>query len=351
MDFKSILSYEILSNTVQDFIYAIILFLCIALTIYITKSLLKRHFRGLFSKKRKTIKNFWIKSAIDNLIPLLYLGAFYLSLGQLGIKLGFDTVLGRIFLFFIIFYSCIFLSSLTSHAIENYFSQFQVEGHTAKFNKIIKNIIRAIIWFIGLMVFLDHAGIRLAGLLTGLGVGGIALAFLAQSLLKDALSYLSIHVDKPFEVGDLVTIDEFTGIIEAIGIKTTKIRSVSGELVVFSNVDITGSRVRNFQKMDERRALLTTSVIYKTSAKTLASIPKILSSIVAENERTRLVRCNLKELGKFSIDFETVFYVNSRDLIIYMEVLEKINLRIKEVFDKKGIVFAYSTFYTKTTFR
>jgi small-conductance mechanosensitive channel len=156
------------------------------------------------------------------------------------------------------------------------------------------------------------------------------------------LSYFSIHADKPFEIGDLVNIGEFTGNIESTGIKSTKIRSITGELLIFSNVDITNSRVRNFKRMEERRALVITCVTYKTSAKTLANISVILSSIVNENLRARLVRCNLKELGKFSIDFETVFYVLSNDYNIYMDVLEEINLKIKEIFDKKGIVFAYS---------
>jgi small-conductance mechanosensitive channel len=342
MDVNSFLNYRIFSNTVQDFIYAVLLFSCIALTIYIVRFLLKRYFHGIPSKDEKPIRNFWIKSAINDFIPLLYFVAFYFSVDQLQFNLKVETIMGKIFLFFVIFYICSFLSSLTSFTIDHYFSKYEDDWHHIKFIKLVKNIIRILVWFIGLMLFLDNANIKFTGFITGLGIGGIALAFLAQSLLKDALSYFSIHADKPFEIGDLVTIDEFTGNIEATGIKTTKIRSLTGELLIFSNVDITNARVRNFKRMEERRALITTSVTYKTSSKTLASIPTILSSIVTQNKRARLVRCHLKELGKFSINFETVFYVNSNDYNIYMDVLQEINLKIKEIFDKKGIVFAYS---------
>ena len=342
MDVNSFLNYKIFSNTVQDFIYAGILFFCIAFTVFIIRFLLKRYFHVLLTKNENPKRNFWIKSIINYLIPLLYIGAFYLSVDQLQLNLQFETVMGKIFLLIVVVCICSFLSSITAFTIENYLPEFKAEGHPAKFVKLIKNIIRALIWFVGLMIFLDHANIKFTGFLTGIGIGGIALAFLAQALLKDALSFFSIHMDKPFEVGDLITIDEFTGTVEATGIRTTKIRSISGELLIFPNTDVTSSRVKNFKRMEERRAILVISVTYKTTSKTLANIPAILSSIITQNKRTRLVRCHLKELGKFSIDFEIVFYVNSNDYTIYMDVLQEVNLKIKEIFDKKGIVFAYS---------
>jgi len=194
MDVNLFLNYKIFSNTVYDFLYAIILFLCIAITIFIAKFLIKRFFH-VPAKNENLVKHFWVKSSTNNLIPLLYLGAFYLSMDQLNLNLRFETIIGKIFLFLVIFYICNLLSSFISFITEKYFAQFEAELHSAKLVKVFRNLLKSIIWFVGLLLFLDNANIKFAGFLTGLGIGGIALAFLAQSVLKDALSYFSIHID------------------------------------------------------------------------------------------------------------------------------------------------------------
>lgn len=209
--------------------------------------------------------------------------------------------------------------------------------------KFLGFIARFILWIIVLLLILDNLGVNITGLVAGLGIGGIAVALAVQNILSDLLASLSIVLDKPFVIGDFVVIDSLSGTIEHIGLKTTRIRSLSGEQLIFSNNDLLKSRVHNYRRMSERRIVFTLEVVYQITLEKLKSINKIVSDIIEKTEKARFDRVHFKEYGDSSLKFEVVYFVTDADYKIYMDVQETINLEIFRRFREEGIEFAYPT--------
>jgi small-conductance mechanosensitive channel len=199
------------------------------------------------------------------------------------------------------------------------------------------------IWVIAFLLALANLGIEIGPLLAGLGIGGIAVALAVQTVLGDLLASLSIALDKPFAVGDALQIDTFNGTVENIGVKSTRLRSISGEQIVMSNADILKSRVRNFGRMRERRVAMMLNVTYDTPADTLRAIPVAVREVVTAQANTRFDRCHFMAYAESALQFELVFIVTSADYGVYADVQQAVNLAILERFGTLGVRFALPT--------
>ena len=210
---------------------------------------------------------------------------------------------------------------------------------------LIKFFTRSAIWSIALLLCIENIGIDITALVAGLGIGGIAIALAAQNILGDLFASLAIVLDKPFEIDDYIVVGDMSGTVEQIGIKTTRIRALSGEELVCSNADLLGSRVRNYRRMRERRALINIGVVYQTSYKSLTKIPNFIEEIIKNTENARFERANFKSLGDSSLLFEVVFYVSvpGNNYIEYMNIIQDINYAIFKKFEDEKIDFAYPT--------
>ncbi len=208
---------------------------------------------------------------------------------------------------------------------------------------IIKFVVGILIWSLLLLVALENLGVNITALLAGLGVGGVAVALALQNVLGDLFASLSIALDKPFAVGDSLGIDTFVGSVERIGIKTTRLRSETGEQIILSNADILRSRVRNFGRAQEQRALATLRVTYDTPGEKLRGIPKLLEKIVREQAHARFDRCHLKSLGDCALQFELSYFVQQPNLNPLLDLQQAVNFRIIEEFRREEIRFAYPT--------
>jgi len=204
-------------------------------------------------------------------------------------------------------------------------------------------VIRLVVWTIVILVILDNLGIEITALIAGLGIGGVAVALATQNILGDLFASLSIVLDKPFVVGDFLSIGEFLGNVEKVGIKTTRVRSLSGEQLIFSNNDLLNSRIRNFGRMFQRRVVFTLGVTYQTPAEKLRRIPTIIRDAVEAHEKVRFDRAHFQRYGDFALIFETVYFVLSPDYNHYMDIQQNVNLIIFERFAEEGIDFAYPT--------
>lgn len=202
---------------------------------------------------------------------------------------------------------------------------------------------RLAVWSVVVLLALDNLGVQVTALLAGLGVGGIAVALAVQSVLQDLFASLSIVLDKPFVIGDTIVIGDQQGTVENIGLKTTRIRSVSGELIVFSNADLLKGSIRNFQRMTERRILFSLGVVYQTPHEQLSAIPDMIREIIEKIPKTRFDRTHFKSFGDFALVFEVVYYVLSADYKDYMDTQHAINLEIYRRFAAEKIEFAYPT--------
>jgi small-conductance mechanosensitive channel len=204
-------------------------------------------------------------------------------------------------------------------------------------------LVRLALWTIVLLLALDNLGINITALVAGLGVGGIAVALAVQNILGDLFASMSILLDKPIVVGDFIVVDDLMGTVEHIGLKTTRVRSLGGEQLVFANSDLLKSRIRNYKRMEERRAVFNVGVVYQTPPEKLAAIPGMIEEIITAQELARFDRSHFKTMGDFSLNFENVYFVKSPDYNTYMDVQQAINLAIFRRFQEEGIDFAYPT--------
>ncbi|MHB1329557.1 MAG: mechanosensitive ion channel family protein [Gemmatimonadales bacterium] len=204
-------------------------------------------------------------------------------------------------------------------------------------------LVQLLVWTAVFLLVLSNLGIDITALIAGLGVGGIAIALATQNILGDLLASLAIVLDKPFAIKDFIIVGDLMGSVEHIGLKTTRVRSLSGEQLVFSNADLLSSRIRNYGRMFERRVVLSIGVEYETPRQKLEQVPGILKEAIEAQEGTRFDRSHFATFGSFSLDFESVYYVLTPDFNRHMDIQQAINFRIHERFEAEGIGFAYPT--------
>jgi small-conductance mechanosensitive channel len=204
-------------------------------------------------------------------------------------------------------------------------------------------VINAIVWALGLVFLFDNLGYNVTAIITGLGIGGIAIALAAQNILGDLFNYFVIFFDRPFEIGDFVQVDDKLGIVENIGVKTTRLKTLRGEQLVFANTDLTNARLHNFKKLTARRVVFPIGVVYETPYEKVKAIPGILKKIIESEPKVRYDRAHFAAFGDFSLNFEIVYYIDSADYNEYMDAHQNINLNIMQAFANQGIEFAYPT--------
>jgi len=198
-------------------------------------------------------------------------------------------------------------------------------------------------WALLAITALSTLGFEISALIAGLGVGGVAAALAVQSILGDLFASLSIYFDRPFHIGDFIIVGSEMGTVERIGLRSTRVRSLGGEEIVFANGDLGKSRIRNYKRMNERRVLFTFGVEYATDLEQLRAIPALVKSIVESREGTRFDRAHFKEYGDYSLVFEVVYYVLSPDYNVYMDHQHAINLELFREFAERRVQFAFPT--------
>lgn len=330
-------------NTIQDYL--------IALGIIFGGLLILRLFRRTilgqlkkWSQRTETAFDDYLIKGIDRFgLPIvnflvIYYGITYLCLSDKAIKL-LDTAAKVV----IIFYIIRLLSSIIRLVLESFIRK-QPEGEE-KLKQLtgIMLIINAVIWILGLLFLFDNLGYNVTTLVAGLGIGGIAIALAAQNILGDLFNYFVIFFDRPFEVGDSITVDAKSGTVEYIGIKTTRLKSTTGEQLIFSNSDLTNSRIHNFKRMERRRVVFSLGVTYNTPADKLKNIPAMIQQLVEAQQDVTFDRAHLARLNESSLDFEVVYFVENSDFKRYMDIQQQINLEILNKFTADKIGFAYPT--------
>ncbi len=330
------------NNSVFDYMLALIFFIAGTGIIWIFRTIVIRRLKKIAEKTETEFDDF-ILANISALVPPLYYAAFYFSIQHLELGSAVDSVIRVASMLVILYFSVRIILSLITFSLEKF--QEKRGGPTPRRHAVkgIVTVARLVVWSFALIIFLDNLGVKITALVTGLGIGGIAIALAAQTILADLFSYFTIFFDRPFEIDDFIIIGDFMGTVEHIGIKTSRVRSLGGEELVFSNTDITNSRLRNYRRMNRRRIIFSVGVTYSTTTEQLKMIPGLVKEIVDAIEIATFDRCHFSAFGNFSQDIETVYFIESRDYNIYMDVQQEINLGIREAFVKNGIEFAFPT--------
>lgn len=208
---------------------------------------------------------------------------------------------------------------------------------------LLRRLLHIAVYVFAFLFILWAFGINLSGALVGLGVGGIAIAFALQNVLSDLFSAFTIYFDRPFEIGDFVILGGDAGTVKKIGMVSTRIQTLQGEELVVSNQELITTRIRNFKQMRKRRIVFGLGVIYGTPSSKLEKIPQMIKDIIEGIDITDVDRIHFKEFGNFSLNFEIVYYIRSKDYTKYMDIQQEINFKIKEAFEKEGIEMAFPT--------
>lgn len=329
-------------NSVYDYVIAASV---IILTI-VTTTVVKKIVLGRIQKKRTNGNGkrylFISKSVNRFLIPALYFGAVYVALNYLTFSKGFNKIVEIIYELLLTIFVIRFTVTVLSYFLGKYFEEKQ-GGEDGKRLKPLISFLNFLVWITGSLFFLDNLGFKISTIVAGLGISGIAVALAAQAILGDLFSYFVIFFDRPVEIGDFITFDGKSGTIEKIGIKTTRVRSLSGEQLIVANSKLTSSILHNYKRMSTRRIVFNIGVTYQTKAKQLKLIPTTIEYIIDKQELAKFDRAHFQSFGNSSLNYEIVYYILSADYTKYMDTQEKINIEIYEQFEKLGIEFAYPT--------
>lgn len=348
---QDVLDPAIWGNSLFEYVSAIGIFIGGTIILYGFKKYIFSRLKKWADTTETSIDDFLLNAIEKTLIPLIYFGIFYIAFNTLTLSANVEhgvRITGIILATILV---TKVLVSAIHFGLQCYLNKSVDVENGAKQLRGIRGLISFVVWIIALVFLLDNLGVKISAVVAGLGIGGIAVALAAQAILGDLFSYFVIFFDKPFEVGDFIIIGDKMGVVEAIGIKTTRIRALGGEQMVFSNTDLTNSRVHNFKKMERRRVVFTLGVTYQTTVGQLKTIPQIVKNVIEQQQDTSFDRGHFAAYGDFSLNFEFVYYVTGADYNKYMDIQEAINLAIFEAFETENIEFAYptQTFFIKRT--
>ena len=344
MNILNWLDYQLLGNPLREWaVSALVLFASLAL-MFIVRHLV----RGRLQKLAEATDSLPLKIARHMVGQskgwFLLLIAVNLSLRSIDANEMFDLVFGRLLVIgTLIQFGLWAVAGFSRFMLLRRAQQLEEDAGAVAAMDIVSFLIRVSVWAIIFLLALDNLGVNITALVAGLGVGGIAVALAAQNIIGDLFASLSIVLDRPFVPGDFLAIDEFYGDVEKVGLKTTRMRSLSGEQIVFSNNDLLNSRIRNYGQMVERRIVFSVGVVYQTPHEKLQQIPSIIEDIIVKQELARFDRAHFKQYGDYSLNFEMVYYVESSDYRLFMDIQQAVNLEIFRRFAEEGIEFAYPT--------
>jgi small-conductance mechanosensitive channel len=338
-----ILERQFYGNRVSDYLLCLAIIAGGILVLRIVVALLRRRLTRWAAATATTVDDFLVERLRKTGIPLAYLGLFSAALRTLSLTPRMERIVDSAGIVLLTLLAISFLVALIRYGFQEFVRK---RGEDASKDRALKgafSIAKGLVWGTGILFLLDNLGFRISTVVAGLGIGGIAVALAAQTILGDVFAYFTILFDRPFEIGDFIVVGEFQGTIERLGIKTTRLASISGEQIIMSNKDLTDSRVRNFKRMARRRVVFRLGVTYRTSAERLREIPGIVAGVFREIEGTALDRVHFFSFGDSSLLHEIVYFVDGNDYARYMDVQQAVNLRIIEEFGKRGIEFAYPT--------
>ncbi len=338
------LNQILLGNRLQDYLVSLGMLAGLCLLVKLADWIVIARLKALAERTENRYDD-WLISALDKRgVPLLYLGAAYLSLRRLSLSPLAQRIINIAVGAVLAWLAVRLVSLLIERGLEFYSRRRGGEGEKPPAAmRGLMGFAKFFLWLVAALILLDNVGVKVSALVAGLGIGGLAVAFAAQKVLGDLFSYFSIFFDRPFEIGDFVIVGEFQGTVEHIGIKSTRVRSLSGEQLIFSNADLTGSRLRNYKRMVNRRVVFRFGIPYQIEPARVKRIPGIIEGIIRRLPGAIFERAHFASLGDFSLVFEVVYHVEGGDYNKYMDIQQSINLSIMEAFAQEKIEFAYPT--------
>lgn len=332
-------------NQTSDWVMAVLIFVLALLALKIFRQFIIAKLKKVFSKTQTRIDDIAIQAVEAIHWPFYLLASLYVTLHFLAVYPLIMKVAYYAFLVSVVYYAVRAVERFVDYGAWVLVEKRQAEeGNNAGIVKFLASLVKILLWVGAIVLILSNMGINVTSMVAGLGIGGVAVALALQNILGDLFSSLAIYFDKPFKVGDFIMVGQHMGTVKKVGIKTSRLQSLTGEEIVISNTELTNSRIQNYGVMQERRILFNFGVVYNTSSKNLRQIPEMVKKAVESQEMTRFDRSHFKEFGDSALIYENVYYVSTGDYNKYMDIQQNINLNLTEEFAAKGIEFAYPTY-------
>lgn len=337
----NLLEKQIWNNSGLDYFLALGIFFGLWIVFYVFIKFFLHKLRGIFQKTKNDLDDYLITLLSGIKAPFYFFVSFYVASRFLVMSDIVSKIIFGFFVFALVLQIILFSQSLIDYIIKKRLLKEDVEDSDK--NAVIRlagKIAKGMIWIFGLLMILSNLGVNITSLVTGLGVGGVAVAFALQNILADIFASFSIFTDKPFKVGDFIVVGQDSGVVEKIGIKTTRIKTLEGQELVIPNKILTEDRVNNYGKMEERRVVFSFGVVYGTEFEKIKKIPRIVEEAINKQKDTVFDRAHFDNFGESSLDFEIVYYIKSSDFKEYKDIQQDINLEVLDRFRKENIEFA-----------
>lgn len=342
-DMTRFITHEISLNPFSKYLIALVIAAGgIALIWLIKGALSKLAVKWLSSVDKQRVDHAMAEEVGGTLVPLLYLFPLYFALETLRFSQSLHSVISLLILILFTTRTVRFLSALASFVTDVYLRGYQ-QSLNSTVGKALNPIIRVLFWTVGITVILDNMGFQISSLLAGLGIAGVAVGLASQAILGDFFGYLVILMDRPFVIGDSIATGDVSGTVESIGLKTTRVRTASGEVVVCPNGDITRQRISNFRLMYRRTRTFTFGVAYETPPAKVRAIPDMVREIADTIPNLTLSRIFFTGFGDSSLSFEVVVSVGGRDFNEALAAQQELYLGMLDRFAAENIAFAYPT--------
>lgn len=341
---NAVMGFTVFKNTVQDYAVALLTFLVLLVGLSFAKRVIVFHLGKLAAKTVSDFDDFIVMLLSRIGWPVFIVVSLYMAASGLVLPETARMLVRYAAVFVITIRSILLLQEIIQYSVNKTLLK-RMGSDNPSSQAMIKSVVwlvKWVMWVLGAIFILDNLGINITSLVAGIGIGGIAVAMASQAVLGDAFSALCIYLDKPFEIGDFIIIDDSMGAVEHIGLKTTRIRSLSGEQLVFSNSDLTKSRVKNYKRMETRRIAFKIGIVYQTPLSKAEKVIPIIRNIL-RTAGVKTDRVHFGSFGDFSLIYEIVYYVLSADYNVYMDKQQQINFAIMREFEREGIEFAYPT--------
>lgn len=340
---NSLWNRMVLGNSIANWLIAIGIIVVACTILRIGKNIIFKKLKRFSAKTNSTFDDFFVMLAEKTLLPALYLAALYAGISYLTFTPKGEKLLNTVALVVITFFIARTIASILNYFINSAISSREQAVEKRKQARGIIIIVNIVVWILALVFLINNLGYNITSVITGLGIGGVAIALASQTILGDLFNYFVIFFDKPFEVGDFIIVDDKMGAVEYIGVKSTRIRTLSGEQLICSNTDLTNSRVHNYKRMETRRVVFSFGIVHYTPVEKVERIPVLIKTIIESQETTKFDRAHFSAFGDFSLRFEVVYYILSADYNLYMDRQQAIYLALLKSFKTEGIKLAYPT--------
>ncbi len=288
----------------------------------------------------------YVREVVDaTRMPFLLALSLLVAISQLDLAAGRQKWLQAAWIVILLTQVGLWGARIISVASASAFERQRIHNPSAATHLMLGALVaRIVLWSITVLIMLDNLGFNITTLMASLGIGGIAVALAVQNILGDVFSSVSIALDKPFVIGDFIVVDSYMGTVEYVGMKTTRLRSLGGEQIIFSNTELLKNRIRNYKRMQERRVLFEFGIAYETALDDVEQVPEMVKAIIeAQQAAVRFDRAHFKGYGDSALLFEVVYFVLDPDFNKYMDSQQTINLALLRRFREKNIGFAYPT--------